>query len=83
MKGLCPISPIGLVLLSVAISLVFIEVFNKDELNVLGNLFIGIGGILIIDASYEDFLAGLNDDQIQREILQKQLDALNRRKRLQ
>jgi hypothetical protein len=66
--------------LAVAICLVLIEVLNKDELNVLGNLFIGMGGILIIDSSYADFLAGQAADQVQREMLQKQLDMLNREK---
>ncbi len=79
-NGLCSISPIGLVILSVVISLIIIEFLNKDQLNVVGNLFIGIGGILIIDASFADYLAGLATDQAQREMLQKQLDLLNRQK---
>ncbi len=79
-NGLCSISPIVLVILSVVISLIIIEFLNKDQLNVVGNLLIGIGGILIIDASYADYLTGLAADQAQREMLQKQLDLLNRQK---
>lgn len=60
MKGLESISPIGLTLLSIAIAMIFVLSFDSDELDVLGNAFIGIGGIMIITATQGDFLNGLN-----------------------
>jgi len=49
-------SPLSLTLISVVISLIFIICLDADELNVLGNVLIGIGGIMVIAAVQGDYL---------------------------
>jgi len=80
MKGLESISPIGLTLLSIVIALIIIVNFDSDELNVIGNTLIGIGGIMIITATQSDFLSGLSDDRLEEEFLKAKLANLQRRK---
>lgn len=79
MKGLSSVSPMCLVLITVVISIIFIDLLNTDEQNVVGNVLIGIGGIIIVAASQGSFLAGMNADQAQRELLERQLEILNDR----
>lgn len=81
MKGLKSISPIGLTLVSIVIALIFVLSFDSDELNVLGNVFIGIGGIMIITATQGDFLNGLSDDNFEKGLLEAQLLNLQNRKK--
>lgn len=63
MKGLATISPIGLTLISIVIALVLTVSFDNDELDVIGNALIGIGGILIISSSQNNYLEGLLSDR--------------------
>lgn len=63
MKGLATISPIGLTLISIVIALVLAVSFDNDELDVIGNALIGIGGILIISSSQNNYLEGLLSDR--------------------
>jgi len=79
MKGLSSISPICLVLITVVIGIIFIDLFDTDEQNVVGNVLIGIGGIIIVSASQGAFLAGKQADEAQRELLERQLEILNNR----
>lgn len=80
MKGLESISPIGLTLLSIFIALIFVLSFDNDELNVLGNVFIGIGGIMIIAATQGSFLDGLSDNKFEKCLLEAQLANLQNKK---
>jgi len=59
MKVLESISPTGLTLLSIVIALILTASFDNDELDVIGNALIGIGGILIISSSQNNYLEGL------------------------
>jgi hypothetical protein len=59
MDGLASISPIGVTLISIIIALILAVSFDSDELDVIGNAFIGIGGILIISSSQNNYLEGL------------------------
>lgn len=81
MKCLESISPIELTLLSIVVALIFVLSFDSDELDVLGNAFIGIGGIMIIAATQGDFLNGLSDDNFEQELLEAQLQNLRNRKK--
>lgn len=81
MKCLESISPIGLTLLSIVVALVFVLSFDSDELDVLGNAFIGIGGIMIITASQGDFLNGPSGNNFEKTMLEAQLLNLQSRKK--
>ncbi len=70
MKCLESISPIGLTLLSIIVALIFVFSFDSDELDVLGNAFIGIGGIMIITASQGGFLNGLSGNDFEEAMLE-------------
>lgn len=72
-KCLESISPIGLTLLSIVVALIFVLSFDSDELDVLGNVFIGIGGIIIITATQGDFLDGLSGNNFEKTMLEAQL----------
>jgi hypothetical protein len=80
MKGLESISPIGLTLLSIVIALIIIANFDSDELNVIGNTLIGIGGIMIITATQSDFINGISDKCFEEELLKAKLANLQKRK---
>lgn len=82
MKGLSSVSPMCLVLITVVISIVFIDLLNTDEQNVVGNVFIAIGSIIIVAASQGTFLADMKNDQAQKELLERQLELLNNRQAL-
>jgi hypothetical protein len=73
MKGLESVSPIGLTLVSVIIAFVFIISFDSDELDVIGNALIGIGGILIIAATQEAYLESIKENEFQKGLLEMQL----------
>ncbi|HEX2945413.1 MAG TPA: hypothetical protein VHT96_05620 [Clostridia bacterium] len=80
MKGLSSVSPMCLVLITVVISIIFIDLLSTEEQNVVGNVLIAIGSIIIVSASQGAFLAGMKDNQAQRELLERQLELLNRKK---
>ena len=80
MKGLSCISPIGLVIITVVIGIIFIDLFSTDEQTVVGNVFIAIGSIIIVSASQGAFLAGQKADNAQRELLERQLEILNNKR---
>lgn len=56
MKYCGTVSPLSLTLFSVLISLIFIISLDTDELNVLGNVLIGISGIMVIAAVQGEYL---------------------------
>ncbi len=78
MNILSCISPTGLTLLAVAVSFIAIAALDSDELNVIGNLLIGIGGLMIIAASQEAYIAGLEQAESREEILKLKVDLLNK-----
>ena len=80
MKGLSSISPIGLVVITVVIGIIFIDLFTADEQNVVGNVLIAIGSIIIVSASQAAFLASQKADDAQRELLERQLEILNNKR---
>lgn len=82
MKGLGSISTIELLFLSMAVSLIFVASLDIDELNVLGNVFVGIGGILLIASSQGEYLKGLSQDELQKDMLEKQLKYLRDKNRM-
>lgn len=67
-RGLASISPIRLTLLSILIALILALSFDSDELDVIGNALIGIGGILIITSSQDDYLQGLLGERQRRPL---------------
>lgn len=73
MSGLKSISPIELFFLGIAISLLFVIELDFDELNVAGNFFIGIGGLMVIVASQGAYLKGIEDTKSREELLKKLL----------
>jgi hypothetical protein len=79
MKGLSSISPIGLVLITVVLGIIFIDLFDIDEQNVVGNVLIAVGSIVIVSASQGAYLASKQADEAQREFLERQLEILNNR----
>ncbi|MGI6669254.1 MAG: hypothetical protein ACOX4M_07635 [Acetivibrionales bacterium] len=80
MSRLCPISPIGLTVISVAIGLIFAATMDSDELNIVGNVLIGIGGIMIIAATEKEFINGLKEKEEQKDFMEKLASVLRERK---
>lgn len=78
MKFLKSVSPLGLTFLSVLIGLIFVISLDNDELNVIGNVLIGIGGIMIIASAQGDYLESAAKIKQQKAELEKQLDSLNK-----
>lgn len=76
------ISPAELLALSIIIGLILIGVMDYDQMNVVGNFLIGVGGLLIIVASQGSYLAGLQDNQDQASALERQLSLLQEENRL-
>ena len=64
MNVLRTITPAGLTLLAVLIGFISIASMDNDELNVLGNWLIGIGGLMIIAASQGSFISILEERKI-------------------
>lgn len=58
------ITPKGLTLFAVLISFVAIAGLDSDELDVLGNLLIGIGGLLVVAASQGEYLDSIIRDKL-------------------
>ena len=77
MKGLSSVSPMCLVLITVVASIIFIDLLDPEEQNVVGNVLIAIGSIIIVSASQYAYLASAKDTQTQRELLERQLEILN------
>ena len=77
MNGLGSISPTGLTLLAVVISFIAIASLDSDELNVIGNLLIGIGGLLVISSSQSEFILGLEKERSREDMLNKQINLLH------
>lgn len=71
MSRLCPISPIGITIISIAISLILIATLESEELDLLGNVLSGIGGIIAIAATQGEFLKGLKEKEEQRDFMEK------------
>lgn len=73
MKVLESVSPIGLTVVSVIIALIFVISFDGDELDVIGNVLIGIGGIMIIAATQGAYLKSVANNKFQKDLLEMQL----------
>lgn len=74
MRGFESVSPIGLTVASIIIALIFIISFDSDELNVIGNALIGIGGIMIIAATQGAYLESLTENKYKKDLLEMQLE---------
>jgi hypothetical protein len=68
--------------LSIIIGLFLISILDYDQMNVVGNFLIGLGGLLIIVASQGSYLAGLQNMQGREAALEKQLSLLQEESRL-
>lgn len=79
MKNLRSISPAGLAVLSALAGIVLVIVLDEDSLDAVGNVFVGIGGILLIAAAQNDYIEELGRMKLQNEILDKQLEYLNKK----
>lgn len=71
MNKICPVSPIGLTIISIAISLILIATLESEELNLLGSILSGIGGIIVIAATQEEYLNGLKEKERQKDFMEK------------
>ncbi len=76
MNCLSSISPLELTLLGILVGLIAIAELNTDELNVVGNWLIGVGGIMIIAASQGGYLSSLQQGRFKEDMLRKQMDLL-------
>lgn len=79
MKNLRSISPAGLAVLSALAGVVLVILLDEDSLGAIGNVFEGIGGILLIAAAQNDYIEELGRLKMQNEILDKQLEYLNKK----
>lgn len=79
MKNLRSISPAGLAVLSALAGVVLVILLDEDSLDAIGNVFEGIGGILLIAAAQNDYIEELGRLKMQNEILDKQLEYLNKK----
>ena len=79
MKNLRSISPAGLAVLSALAGIVLVILLDEDSLDAIGNVFEGIGGILLIAAAQNDYIEELGRLKMQNEILDKQLEYLNKK----
>ncbi|MGE5612993.1 MAG: hypothetical protein ACM3XR_01150 [Bacillota bacterium] len=71
MSKSCPVSPIGLTIISIAISLILIATLDSEELNLLGAVLTGIGGIIVIAATHGDYLKELKEKEEQKDFMEK------------
>ncbi len=72
------ISPLNLTLFAVAVALIAIGTLDNAQVTVIGNLLIGIGGLMIIAASQQDYLTGLDEAASRTETLKKQIELLQK-----
>lgn len=80
MNSLNSISPAGLAVLSALVSVAFVFALDNESLDVLGNVFVGIGGIMLIASAQGDYLDEIGKIKQQKELLEKQLEALSKRR---
>jgi hypothetical protein len=73
------ISPVGLFFIAVIVGLLLVAELDYDELNVLGNLFIGLGGLLVLVATQGSYLQDLEDASSREDLLKKELELLHRK----
>lgn len=76
MNVLRTISPAGLTLLAVLAGFAAIASLDYDELNVLGNWLIGVGGLMVIDATQGAYQESLNAAKSREDILKQQIELL-------
>lgn len=72
------ISPLDMTLFAVAVSLIAIGTLDNAQVNVIGNLLIGIGGLMVIAATQQDYLLDLDKAAGRDEMLRKQIDLLEK-----
>ena len=78
MKNLKSISPAGLAIVSALAGIVLVLILDEDSLDAVGNVFVGIGGILLIAAAQNDYLDALEKAKLQNEIFEKQMEYFNK-----
>lgn len=81
MSKLQNVSPDNLVALALLLALSLAEEFDADELNVLGNWLVDIGGIMMTIAAQRQLLEAKNQPDVQQQIkeLQEQVNALQKK----
>lgn len=80
MESMKSISPAGLAIVSALVGVLLVLILDEDSLDVIGNVFVGIGGILLIAAAQNDYLDALEKAKLQNEIIEKQMEYLNKMK---
>lgn len=80
MESMKSISPAGLAIVSALVGILLVLILDEDSLDVIGNVFVGIGGILLIAAAQNDYLDALEKAKLQNEIIEKQMEYLNKMK---
>jgi len=76
MSCLNSISPMQLAVLSTFIAIVISKDKSADEINVLGNLIVSIGGTMLTIAAQKQTLQSIQDKKDQIHDLKKQLNDL-------
>ena len=80
MESMKSISPAGLAIVSALVGILLVLILDEDSLDVIGNVFVGIGGILLIAAAQNDYLDELEKAKLQNEIIEKQLEYFSRKR---
>lgn len=78
MESMKSISPAGLAIVSALVGILLVLILDEDSLDVIGNVFVGIGGILLIAAAQNDYLDALEKAKLQNEIFEKQMEYFNK-----
>jgi len=78
MESMKSISPAGLAIVSALVGVLLVLILDEDSLDVIGNVFVGIGGILLIAAAQNDYLDALEKAKLQNEIFEKQMEYFNK-----
>ncbi len=74
MSNLQSINPDELVLIAFLLGITPIKSHNPDELNVLGNFLVAIGGIILTAAAQQQYL--ISQKQNDKQDMQKQIEEL-------
>jgi hypothetical protein len=72
------ISPTELSILANVVALALAEDKTTDEINVLGNFIVGVGGLLLTIAAQQQSLQAIQDKQQQLQDLKKQIKQLEK-----
>jgi hypothetical protein len=71
-----PIEPFKLIIISSIIAILISDCRNSDELNVLGNLIVAIGGLVLVVAAQKELINKNNEQEDAKEDIMKQIEIL-------